>query len=461
MKIAIVGGGYVGLVTGTCFAHMGNDVVCVDIDSKKIEDLKSGRVPIYEPNLEPLIKENLNKRLFFTTSLKEALNHSNIVFIAVGTPQADDGAANLEYVYGVAREIGQLMDKYTLIVDKSTVPVGTADAVRKIISSELDKRFKDSNSKPEFDVASNPEFLREGQAVEDFMRPDRIIIGSTNEKTIETLRELYRPFTMSHERFIVMDPRSAEMTKYASNAMLATRISFMNEIANICERVGANVNMVRIGVGSDRRIGYSFLYPGVGFGGSCFPKDLSALIKTSEETGYTPMILNSVVRVNKMQKYSLLVKAIKRFKKIEININDSEQIYPEIKNLLKGFTFAIWGLSFKPETDDMREAPSIVLIKSLLEAGAHIKAYDPAAMRNAKEYWLKGLEVEYKDNKYDTLNSADAMFLVTEWKEFRSPDFYEMKRRMRKHIIFDGRNQYNRTTLVNHGFEYYQIGVKQ
>lgn len=439
MKISVIGTGYVGLVSGTCFAQMGNSVVCVDVDEKKIKKLNNGIIPIYEPGLEEMVKENFKLgTLKFTTDIKSAVENSEVCFIAVGTPMGEDGSADLKYVLAVAKSIGEYMIKPLVVVDKSTVPVGTADRVRAVISAELEKRGVDI----EFSVVSNPEFLKEGAAIEDFMKPDRVVVGADNDGAMKLMRELYAPFTRSHDRFIGMDIRSAEMTKYAANAMLATKISFMNEIANICERVGADVNKVRIGIGSDSRIGYSFIYPGCGYGGSCFPKDVQALAKTAKDHGYVPRILDAVEAVNYDQKKVLPTKVIKRF-----------------GENLGGLVFAVWGLSFKPETDDMREASSITLIKELANRGAKIKAYDPKAVHEAKEHYLKDVAVEYMDNKYDAVSGADAMILVTEWKEFRSPDFYELESRMKQKIIFDGRNQYNSEKLKELGFEYYQIGV--
>ncbi len=440
MNIAVVGTGYVGLVTGTCFAEMGNNVICVDIDEKKVADLKKGIVPIYEPGLEKMVLKNHELgTLNFTTDIKEALDKSDICFIAVGTPMGEDGSADLQYVLAVAKAIGENMSHHMYVIDKSTVPVGTAEKVRKVLQETLDARGSDLT----FDVISNPEFLKEGAAVADFMKPDRVVIGADNEKAFEVMRELYAPFTHSRERFIAMDIKSAEMTKYAANAMLATKISFMNEIANICERVGANVNMVRHGIGSDSRIGYSFIYPGCGYGGSCFPKDVQALAKTSKDFGYEPKLLDAVEAVNYAQKRVLSDKVIKRF---------GED--------LSGKTFAVWGLAFKPETDDMREASSITIINELTKRGAKIKAYDPKAEHEAKSFYLKdNPNVEYMPNKYDALDGAEAMILVTEWKEFRSPDFEEMAKRLNNQVIFDGRNQYNRKKLQENGWEYFEIGV--
>ncbi len=440
MNIAIVGTGYVGLVTGTCFAQMGNNVICVDIDKDKIEGLKKGIIPIYEPGLDSMIEKNYkSKNINFTTNLEEALEKSTVVFIAVGTPMSEDGSADLQYVLAVAKDIGKYMNDYKVVIDKSTVPVGTADKVRNTIQAEIDKRAKDIK----FDVVSNPEFLKEGAAIVDFMKPNRVVIGADSEKAMEIMKELYRPFTLNHERFIGMDTRSAELTKYAANAMLATKISFMNEMSQIAENVGADINMVRRGIGSDNRIGYSFIYPGCGYGGSCFPKDVNALVKIAEDSGYKPKIIPAVEEVNANQKMVLVKKVITRF---------GED--------LKGKTFAIWGLSFKPGTDDMREAPSIIIIKELLKRGAKIKAYDPEAMENSKNFWLKNQSVEYKKSKYNVLDNADALLLITEWKEFRSPDFDEIKKRLKESVIFDGRNQYDKNKLENMGFEYFQIGVR-
>ena len=439
MKITIIGTGYVGLVTGTCFSEMGNHVHCIDIDNGKIEDLKKGLIPIYEPGLEVLIPNNQFKGdLIFTTDLKKGLEKSNLCFIAVGTPMEEDGTANLQHVLDVAKEIGKILNHDLIVVNKSTVPVGTADKVKAIILKELKRRDLEFD----IEVVSNPEFLKEGSAVEDFMRPDRVVIGSDNERVIETLKELYAPFTSNHERFITMDLRSAEMTKYAANAMLATRISFMNEMANICEKVGADINNVRRGIGSDKRIGYNFLYAGCGYGGSCFPKDVQALIKTAAHHGYDANILKEVEALNNEQKLSLVRKIVNKF-------GDD----------LSGLKFGLWGLSFKPRTDDMREAPSVVIINCLCALGAKIHVYDPQAMEIAKKYYFKdNKNLEYAENKYDALKNVDALLLITEWKEFRSPDFEEMAEIMSRKIIFDGRNQYNKEILKEMGFEYYQIG---
>ena len=439
MNIVVIGSGYVGLVSGACFSEMGNKVTCVDIDPEKIEKLNKGIVPIFEPGLEPMVLKNIkNKNLFFTTNLSEAIQEATIVFIAVGTPMGEDGAADLQYVLAVAKSIGQTMNKRLVVVDKSTVPIGTADKVNATIQAELDKR----NSNLEFEVVSNPEFLKEGAAINDFMKPDRVVIGSESDYAIELMKQLYHPFCMSHDRFIAMDVRSAEMTKYAANAMLATKISFMNEIANICERVGADANQVRIGIGSDQRIGYNFIYPGAGYGGSCFPKDVKALKKIAEENGYNAQLIASVEEVNNAQKLVIAEKITKRF---------GED--------LTGKTFGLWGLAFKPGTDDMREAPAIYVVNELVKRGAKIQAYDPKAIEEAQQYYLKGVKnVAYVNSKYEVLKNANALILLTEWKEFRSPDFEEIKTQLKQPIIFDGRNQYNTFGLEENGFEYYQIG---
>jgi UDPglucose 6-dehydrogenase len=443
MNLTIIGTGYVGLVSGACFAEMGNNVTCIDIDAKKIADLKEGVIPIYEPGLEAMVERNVNNNnLHFSTDLHLNLDKCDIAFIAVGTPMGEDGSADLQYVLSVASEIGMHMNHPLIIVDKSTVPVGTADKVNATIEKELKKRNKEF----EFHVVSNPEFLKEGDAINDFMKPDRVVIGSDDEDTTEKMRALYAPFFRSSmDRLITMDVRSAEMTKYVANAMLATKISFMNEIANICELVGADVNKVRIGIGSDSRIGYSFIYPGSGYGGSCFPKDVKALHRTAAEHGYEAQLINAVETVNDRQKFVIANKVITRY---------GED--------LKGKTFAIWGLAFKPQTDDMREAPAIYIIKELTKRGAKIQAYDPKAMEEAEHFYLKDVpNVSYHHSKYDTLKDADAMILLTEWKEFRSPDFEELKSQLIDPVIFDGRNQYNDLSLKKQGFEYYQIGKKQ
>ncbi|MDK2909030.1 MAG: UDPglucose 6-dehydrogenase [Bacteroidales bacterium] len=439
MKITIVGTGYVGLVTGTCFSEVGIDVTCVDIDEQKIENLKKGIIPIYEPGLEPMVLRNVEKgRLHFSTSLKQAIDEgTDVIFSAVGTPPDEDGSADLKYVLGVAREVGQHMNDYVLMVTKSTVPVGTAEKVRTVIQEELDKR----GVKIPFDVASNPEFLKEGDAVNDFLKPDRIVVGADSERAIEIFQRLYKPFTLNGHPVIFMDIPSAEMTKYAANSMLATKISFMNDIANLCEIVGADVNMVRKGIGSDSRIGKKFIYPGIGYGGSCFPKDVKALIKTAEENGYKLRVLKAVEEVNEDQKMVL-------FNKVKKYFNGD----------LKGKQICIWGLSFKPQTDDMREAPSIVIINHLLAEGAKVKAYDPVAMTEAKHRHF-GDKIDYAKDQYDAALDADALLLVTEWAEFKFPNFAVLKKIMRTPVIFDGRNIYDAKEVKEAGFDYFCIGI--
>jgi len=442
MNLTVIGTGYVGLVSGTCFAEMGNKVTCIDVDEKKIDNLKNGTIPIYEPGLEPMVLRNIdNKTLHFSTKLKNHMENCDIAFIAVGTPMGEDGSADLKYVLQVAKEIGQHMTTPLVVVDKSTVPVGTADKVSATIKAELDKRNVDIH----FSVVSNPEFLKEGDAIADFMKPDRVVIGSNDEMATEKMSNLYAPFFRSSmDRLITMDVRSAEMTKYVANAMLATKISFMNEVANICELVGADVNKVRIGIGSDSRIGYSFNYPGSGYGGSCFPKDVKALKKTAEEHGYKAELIGAVEDVNDKQKLVIANKVIAKY---------GED--------LKGKTFALWGLAFKPGTDDMREAPAIYIAKELVKRGAKIHAYDPKAMDEAQHFYLKDVSgISYAKSKYETLQGADAMILLTEWKEFRSPDFEELKTQLKEPVVFDGRNQYNDVLMQKRGFEYYQIGKK-
>ncbi|WP_196593649.1 UDP-glucose dehydrogenase family protein [Pectinatus sottacetonis] len=441
MKIAMIGTGYVGLVTGTCFAETGNDIICVDVNESKINKLKEGHIPIYEPGLADMVKTNHERgNLLFTTDVKNALEKVNICFIAVGTPMGEDGSADLQYVLAAARDIGRYMVHDMYVVDKSTVPVGTGDRVRAVIAEELRKRGSDLK----FDIISNPEFLKEGNACADFMTPDRVIIGSEQPASIEVMKELYEPFIRSREVFIIMDVKSAELTKYAANAMLATKISFINEISNIAERVGADVNKIRHGIGSDRRIGYSFINPGCGYGGSCFPKDVQALIKTSSEYGYEARLLQSVEQVNFDQK-RILARKVK-------NIFGDD---------LKGKIFAVWGLAFKPGTDDMREAPAVELISELTAQGAFIQAYDPKAMELAQKFYLKNInKISYAKNKYDALDNADALILVTEWKEFQSPDFMEIKNRLKGKYVFDGRNQYKVKTLKKFGLSYVQMGVK-
>ncbi|HNX44050.1 MAG TPA: UDP-glucose/GDP-mannose dehydrogenase family protein [Bacteroidales bacterium] len=437
MKIAVVGSGYVGLVTGTCFSEVGIDVVCVDIDQKKVDNLKNGIVPIYEPGLEEMLHRNMKKgRLNFTTSVAEALIGSEVVFIAVGTPPDEDGSADLRYVLAVARECGQRMNDYLLVVTKSTVPVGTASKVRAALQEELDKR---GVSIP-FDVASNPEFLKEGAAIEDFLKPDRIVVGLDSPRAEELMKSLYKPFTLNGHPVIFMDITSAEMTKYAANSMLATKISFMNDIANLCEIVGADINMVRKGIGSDSRIGTKFIYPGIGYGGSCFPKDVKALISTAGDYNYELRVLKAVEAVNNDQKSVLFNKIMKFF-----------------NGDIKGKTVAMWGLSFKPQTDDMREAPSLVIIRKLLEAGAIVKAYDPVAIAEAKHHL--GDSIIYADEQYDALVDADCLALVTEWPEFKFPNFRIIRKLLNFPVVFDGRNIYDKDEMKRNGFEYFCIGV--
>ncbi len=432
MKLTIIGTGYVGLVTGTCFAEMGNKVYCVDNDLEKIANLKNNILPIYEPNLESLVKSNQEKGdLIFTSNLKDALDNSNIIFIAVGTPERKDGSVNLDYIFNVAKEIAEVISQDSLIVIKSTVPVGTAFKVKETIESKL------NNIK--IDIASNPEFLKEGVAVNDCMRPDRVIIGAQNENVFNTLKELYAPFIVNSDRFVLMDVKSAEMSKYVANALLATKISFMNEIANICEKTGANIKNVRLGIGSDKRIGYDFIYAGCGYGGSCFPKDVKGLINTALVNGYEPKILANVDEVNENQKLVLVNKVVDRF-------GDD----------LSGLTFSIWGLAFKPQTDDVRCAPSLVIASEIIKRGGKIKAYDPKAGENFKQHF-NCENITYKNSKYDVLNDSDALILITEWKEFRSLDLDELAKRMKQKIIFDGRNIYS-PKIKKEGFELYQIG---
>ena len=436
MKIAIVGTGYVGLVSGTCFAEMGADVTCVDVNEEMINNLLQGVIPIYEPGLEEMVKRNVaSNNLHFTTKLEECLDDVEIVFSAVGTPPDEDGSADLSYVLEVARTVGRHMNHYLVLVTKSTVPVGTAKKVKAAIQEELDKR----GVQIEFDVASNPEFLKEGAAVKDFMSPDRVVIGVESEKAMKTLERLYHPFLLNSYRIIFMDIPSAEMTKYAANAMLATRISFMNDISNLCDLVGANVNSVRKGIGADARIGNKFLYSGCGYGGSCFPKDVKALLKTGEEYGYEMLVIKGVEKVNERQKHLLFEKLKKQF--------DGD---------LSGKTVAIWGLAFKPETDDMREAPALVLIEDLLAAGCKVRVYDPIAMTECKR--RIGEVVYYANDQYDALDNVDALMLVTEWKTFRLPTWNIVKKIMRTPFIIDGRNIYNREELENLGFVYEGVG---
>lgn len=438
MKVTIVGTGYVGLVTGTCFAEVGINVVCVDIDQKKIDNLKKGISPIYEPGLDTMITRNVEKsRLMFTTDLPSCINDTDVIFIAVGTPPDEDGSADLKHVITVAKTVGQYMKRHILIVTKSTVPVGTARKVREAIQQELDNRGLDIS----FDVASNPEFLKEGDAINDFMKPDRIVVGVESQKAEEIMSRLYKPFTLNGHPVIFMDVPSAEMTKYAANSMLATKISFMNDIANLCEIVGADVNMVRKGIGSDSRIGNKFIYPGIGYGGSCFPKDVKALIKTAHNLGYEMRVLKAVEHVNDSQKTILFNKLMHHF-----------------NGELNGLTVALWGLSFKPQTDDMREAPSLIIIEKLLEQGCKIKAYDPVAMPEAQR--RIGDVIEFSKDPYEAVMDADALLLLTEWTEFRFPNWAVIKKLMKNHILFDGRNIYDRKELNSLGFIHYNIGVK-
>lgn len=442
MNITVVGTGYVGLVTGTCFAEMGNQVTCVDVDQQKVENLKRGIIPIYEPGLEDMVLSNHKAgRLKFTTSLPDAMQTSNLYFIAVGTPPGEDGSADLQYVLAVAKEIGDNLNDYAVIVDKSTVPVGTADKVKEQITTQLLARGVNVN----FDVVSNPEFLKEGAAVNDFMSPDRIVVGSQSDQATALMRQLYKPFSRNHDKVMVMGVRDAELTKYAANAMLATKISFMNEVANLAEKLGVDIEKVRKGIGSDDRIGYSFIYPGAGYGGSCFPKDVKALIQMGKEVDFETSLLSSVEERNQQQKKRLFEKLQERF--------GSE---------MSGKTIGVWGLSFKPGTDDMREASSVVLINALLESGATVKAYDPVAMDEAKKEFASNYfdnnQLIFCDDQYSALKESDAMVLVTEWKPFRQPDFFAIKRLLKMPIIIDGRNQYDPAMLKESGFDYSGIG---
>lgn len=431
MKISVIGTGYVGLVTGTCLAETGNEVLCVDINEKKVKQMQNGQVPIYEPHLDVIFERNIKaKRLTFSTSLEEGVNHGEIIFLALPTPEDEDGSADLSYVLGAAKDIGKLLKEYRIIVDKSTVPVGTADRVAKVISGE---------TTVDFDVVSNPEFLREGFAVDDFLKPERIVIGSSSQKATELMQKLYKPFVRSGNPIIVMDERSAELTKYAANSFLATKITFMNEIANFCERVGADVDKVRVGIGTDSRIGKRFLFPGIGYGGSCFPKDVKALYKSGKDAGYTFDILQSVIRVNDLQKKILL-----------------PRIDAYFKGDLKNKTIAIWGLAFKPETDDIREAPSLYVIDELLAKGAKVQAFDPEAMENVRK--KLGDTITFGTNMYDVLDYADALIICTEWSIFRTPDFEKMKKKLKNHVIFDGRNLYDTQEIKDEGFYYSSIG---
>ncbi len=436
MNIAVVGTGYVGLVTGTCFAETGVNVVCIDIDKKKVEMLRNGEVPIYEPGLDTLLERNIDKgRISFTTSLEKGIKEADAIFIAVGTPPDEDGSADLKYVLGVAREIGQHMEDYKVIITKSTVPVGTSYKVKTAVEGELEKR----GVRIPFDVASNPEFLKEGSAVDDFLKPDRIVVGIESKRAEKVMRRLYKPFLMNGHPLLFMDIFSSEMTKYAANSMLATKISFMNDIANLCELVGANVDLVRKGIGSDTRIGNKFIYPGTGYGGSCFPKDVQALVRTADEYGHSLEVLKAVEAVNYRQKTTLV-----------------EKIKQHFGENLKGKQFGMWGLAFKPKTDDMREAPSLVIIEQLKALGANIRAYDPVAMHEAER--ILGNGIEYAKDEYDACIDADALILVTEWSEFRMPNFRILEKLMNEKTVFDGRNVYDPEEMAEQGFNYYSIG---
>lgn len=467
MNICVIGTGYVGLVAGTCFADSGNDVICVDIDAKKIERLEKGEIPIYEPGLEELVRRNAREgRLKFTTDLSYAVKESLICFIAVGTPPGEDGSADLKHVLDAARGIARTMDGYRIIVNKSTVPVGTADKVKDAIKEELGRRGKDYN----FDVASNPEFLKEGAAIDDFMKPDRVVIGTDSEKAVEMMKELYEPFVRTGKPILFMDVKSAEMTKYAANAMLATKISFINEMANLCGLVGADIDDVRKGIGTDSRIGFEFLFPGVGYGGSCFPKDVQAIITTAGEYGYDMKILKSVEEVNSRQKGLIVDKILKYFgakgkpvpagskqggQGAKVSKTDS-RLQTQDPKPLEGKVIGIWGLSFKPKTDDMRDAPSITIINRLLDAGARIKVYDPEAMTEAMKIF--GNKVEYLKDNYEVVKDTDALVVITEWNEFRRPNFEKMRKLMKTPVIFDGRNIYDPDEMRGMGFTYYGIG---
>jgi len=444
MKILVIGTGYVGLVTGACFAFNGNKVTCLDIDKDKIDSLNSGNVPIFEPGLSRVVKQSiLNNCLKFSINYKESIEESDIIFLAVGTPMKRNGESNLKYINSAAKSIGKYIDSYKLIVVKSTVPVGTSFNVQKIIQSELDIR----NKKINFDISNNPEFLKEGKAVNDFMSPDRIVVGVNNDKNRKIFQELYKPFSIHHDKLIFMDILSSELTKYAANAMLATKISFMNEMAIISEKLGADINKVRLGIGSDNRIGFSFIYPSIGYGGSCFPKDVNSIIDFSNKKGYLPNILESVNKVNENQKKYFFKKLFKRFK--------------SKNNDFKNRKFGIWGLSFKPGTDDMRESASIYFVKKIIDLGGVVSVYDPKAMENAKDRYFKGLVgVEYCSNKMNVLDKSDALILLTEWPEFRSPDFNKVGSMLKNKIVFDGRNQFDKQYMKKNGFEYHQIGVK-
>jgi UDPglucose 6-dehydrogenase len=442
MKIAVIGTGYVGLVTGTCLAESGNDVICMDIDERKIETLNSGKVPIYEPGLEELIKRNVaHGRLTFTTDMSRAVKKSDIIFIAVGTPPGEDGAADLKHVLDATRQIGRHMNGYKIIINKSTVPVGTAEKVKAAVAAKTAYSF---------DVVSNPEFLKEGSAIEDFMKPDRVVIGADSARAMEIMQDLYAPFIRKGDRTLVMDIRSAEMTKYASNAMLATKISFINEMAIICASLGADIDNVRKGMGYDKRIGFEFMFPGVGYGGSCFPKDVNALVQTARDHGVEAKVLKAVEAVNEQQKSLLSSMIIKHFAAMRTKKG------VKTAKPLAGKTIAVWGLAFKPRTDDMREAPSVVIINNLLRAGATIKAHDPVAMNEARKIFKNRIQISEDD--YGIIRGADALAVVTEWSEFRTPDFKKIKKLLKTPLIFDGRNIYNKAELRKLGFTYYSIG---
>ncbi len=433
MKISVVGTGYVGLVTGTCFAETGNEVTCIDIDEAKVGMMKDGKIPIYEPGLEKIFKRNIKEeRLIFTSDLKSGIKDAEVIFLALPTPPGEDGSADLSYIMDVAKKIGPYLNKYTIVIDKSTVPVGTAEKVNECI---------ESTTTVEFDVVSNPEFLREGFAVDDFMKPDRVVIGTSSEKAKKVLQKLYSPFVKQGNPIYFMDEKSAEMTKYVANSFLATKISFMNEVANLCEILGANVDDVRLGIGSDERIGKRFLFPGIGYGGSCFPKDVMALQKSSSNMGYDFKILNSVSEVNKIQKLVLTKKMMKYY---EDNVN--------------GKTFAVWGLSFKPDTDDIREAPALEIINDLISNGAKVNVFDPEAMPNVKKLMKDSKNIQYFDNEYDLLEDCDALIIATEWSEFKSPDFNKIKKLLKKPVIFDGRNLFNNDDMRGKGLYYESIG---
>lgn len=431
MKIAVVGTGYVGLVTGTCFAETGNNVICVDIDKEKVEKMRNGEVPIYEPHLDVLFERNIKQgRLKFTTNLREAIDPAQIIFLALPTPPGEDGSADLSYVLGVADELGKIITEYKVIVDKSTVPVGTAEKVKEAVAK---------HASVDFDIVSNPEFLREGYAVDDFLKPDRVVVGTSSAKAKSLMEELYKPFVRSGNPIIFMDEKSAELTKYAANSFLATKITFMNEIANFCEKVGADVDMVRIGIGSDSRIGKRFLFPGIGYGGSCFPKDVKALARSGKEAGYHFSIIEAVEEINEKQKLKLI-----------------DKINNHYSHNLTGKTFALWGLAFKPDTDDIREAPALYMIDSLLKAGAKVVAFDPEAMNNVKR--LYGDKINFAKDEYDALPGADALIIATEWSEFRTPDFEQIGKSLKEKVIFDGRNLYDLGQMRKLEFTYYSIG---